>query len=76
VKHLGCVYFDPGWILKDLLDGVHLCQVTSKSGCCMSIDVVDLQIAIYSSQTELLHSICQSKPEINILQVPEPLYVK
>jgi hypothetical protein len=43
----------------------------------MSIDVVDLQIAIYFSQKELLHSICQSKPEIYILQqVPEPLYAK
>jgi hypothetical protein len=49
MNHLGCVYFDTSWILKDLLDGIHLCQITSKSGCGMSIDVIDLQIAIYSS---------------------------
>jgi hypothetical protein len=27
-----------------LLDGIHLCQVTSKGGGGMSIDVIDLQV--------------------------------
>lgn len=39
---LGCIYFDPRWVLKDLLDGIHLRQITSKGGCGMSIDIVDL----------------------------------
>ena len=44
IKYLGCIYFDPRWVLKDFFDGIHLCQITSKGGCGMTIDIVDLQI--------------------------------
>jgi hypothetical protein len=46
MKYLGCIYFDPRWVLKDLFDGIHLRQITSKGGCGMSIDIVDLQIDV------------------------------
>lgn len=40
---LGCVQFNPRWVPEDLLQSIHLSQISGRGWGCMSIYVIDLQ---------------------------------